>query len=79
MSEYLTCLKKARGMNDQCRGVAKSYLECRMQHNLMAPDEMRNLGFMDEAAAQAAAQAATSEKDGVKSSADGKPVKSSEG
>ena len=28
--------------------MAKDYLRCRMDHNLMAPDEMRNLGFADE-------------------------------
>ena len=28
--------------------MAKEYLRCRMEHNLMAPDEMKNLGFADE-------------------------------
>lgn len=31
MTNYLNCLKNARGMNDQsCRELAKSYLSCRM-------------------------------------------------
>jgi cytochrome c oxidase assembly protein subunit 19 len=48
MSEYLTCLKSARGMNNECRDLAKRYLECRMERNLMAQDEMKNLGFQDD-------------------------------
>ena len=27
--------------------MAKEYLKCRMENNLMAPDEMRNLGFAE--------------------------------
>ncbi|KAL8705443.1 MAG: hypothetical protein Q9201_001424 [Fulgogasparrea decipioides] len=49
IKDYLACLRKARGENQkECRGMAKAYLVCRMENNLMAPDEMRNLGFMDE-------------------------------
>lgn len=46
MKQYLRCLRAHRGMNDdECRQLSKSYLQCRMDRNLMAPDEMRNLGF----------------------------------
>ena len=46
---YLSCLKKAGGTNrDDCRMMAKQYLECRMEHNLMAPDELKNLGFAEK-------------------------------
>ncbi|CAL8583348.1 Cytochrome c oxidase assembly protein cox19 [Xanthoria parietina] len=46
---YLQCLRRARGTNEEgCRMLAKEYLKCRMEHNLMAPDELRNLGFADE-------------------------------
>ncbi len=32
MMDYLTCMKKVRGVNeDECRGIAKSYLACRME------------------------------------------------
>ncbi|RPA99313.1 cytochrome c oxidase assembly protein COX19 [Choiromyces venosus 120613-1] len=49
MQDYLACLKKAKGTNaDECRILAKAYLKCRMDHNLMAQDEFRNLGFQDE-------------------------------
>ncbi|KZL88149.1 chch domain-containing protein [Colletotrichum incanum] len=43
---YLECIKKVRGVNDaECRDLAKSYLACRMDRNLMAKDEFKNLGF----------------------------------
>lgn len=49
IKDYLQCLRRARGTNEEeCRGLAKVYLKCRMENNLMAPDEMRNLGFADE-------------------------------
>ncbi|KAF2667426.1 hypothetical protein BT63DRAFT_403060 [Microthyrium microscopicum] len=47
MKTYLTCLKRTTGANDECREVAKEYLGCRMTHNLMARDSMRNLGFAE--------------------------------
>ncbi|PHH91266.1 hypothetical protein CDD83_1128 [Cordyceps sp. RAO-2017] len=51
MSDYLACMKKARGINDdECRNLAKAYLVCRMDRNLMARDDMKNLGFSAEAA-----------------------------
>ncbi|KAH8693258.1 putative cytochrome c oxidase assembly protein Cox19 [Talaromyces proteolyticus] len=44
--DYLKCLKSQRGVNDeQCRKLAKGYLGCRMDKNLMAPDEFKNLGL----------------------------------
>ena len=46
---YLRCLRRVNGKNDlDCRMMAKGYLKCRMEHNLMAPDEMRNLGFAED-------------------------------
>ncbi|EEQ33436.1 Cytochrome c oxidase assembly protein cox19 [Microsporum canis] len=46
---YLQCLKSASGVNDEaCRKLAKSYLSCRMDKNLMAPDEFKNLGLVFE-------------------------------
>ena len=49
IADYLRCLRRVRGTNDQeCRLMAKDYLKCRMEHNLMAPDEMKNLGFGEE-------------------------------
>jgi cytochrome c oxidase assembly protein subunit 19 len=49
MTPYLACIKKVKGVNeDQCRELAKAYLTCRMDRNLMAKDEMKNLGFAEE-------------------------------
>ncbi|TQN71057.1 Cytochrome c oxidase assembly protein COX19, partial [Colletotrichum shisoi] len=46
IATYLECIKKVRGVNDaECRDLARSYLACRMDRNLMAKDEFRNLGF----------------------------------
>ncbi|CAM1507314.1 Fc.00g069550.m01.CDS01 [Cosmosporella sp. VM-42] len=48
MTSYLACIKRVRGVNeDECRDFAKAYLECRMERNLMARDEMKNLGFAE--------------------------------
>lgn len=45
---YLRCLRRVKGKNDQeCRLMAKEYLKCRMDHNLMAPDDFKNLGFAE--------------------------------
>ncbi|KAK4209055.1 hypothetical protein QBC37DRAFT_59821 [Rhypophila decipiens] len=49
MATYLNCIKKVKGVNeDQCRQLAKSYLSCRMERNLMAKDDFKNLGFKEE-------------------------------
>jgi len=48
MRVYLTCLSQAKGQNDACRDEARKYLVCRMERNLMAKEEMSNLGFKDE-------------------------------
>lgn len=46
--DYLRCLRRVRGTNENdCRMIAKSYLKCRMENNLMAPDEFKNLGFAE--------------------------------
>jgi cytochrome c oxidase assembly protein subunit 19 len=58
MTAYLGCMSSARGANARCREDARAYLECRMARNLMARDEMRNLGFWDEDGGKAGAAAA---------------------
>ncbi|KAI5780503.1 hypothetical protein EDC01DRAFT_668323 [Geopyxis carbonaria] len=55
MESYLSCLKKSRGTNEtECRLLAKAYLQCRMDRQLMAKDSWGNLGFQDPAKVQAA-------------------------
>ena len=49
MTQYLKCIKAARGQNsEECRLHAKGYLQCRMDRNLMAPDEFKNLGCAEK-------------------------------
>ncbi|KAJ5151939.1 hypothetical protein N7492_010234, partial [Penicillium capsulatum] len=47
ISGYLKCIKLNKGTNDEaCRKLAKDYLTCRMDKNLMAPDNFKNLGLV---------------------------------
>ncbi|KAF8721290.1 hypothetical protein HU200_023219 [Digitaria exilis] len=48
--DYLACLKSTGFQSEKCRQFSKKYLECRMERNLMAKQDMSELGFrnMDE-------------------------------
>lgn len=46
--KYLQCLKRNKNDNMSCRYIAKEYLQCRMDHNLMAHESMKTLGFNDD-------------------------------
>ncbi|ONH67770.1 Cytochrome c oxidase assembly protein COX19 [Cyberlindnera fabianii] len=49
MAEYLNCLKLVEGNNAlNCRLLAKKYLGCRMDNQLMDRDEWKNLGLPDD-------------------------------
>ncbi|KQK04115.1 cytochrome c oxidase assembly protein COX19 [Brachypodium distachyon] len=43
--EYLACLKSTQFQSEKCRLFSKKYLECRMERNLMAKQDMSELGF----------------------------------
>ncbi|PUZ42833.1 hypothetical protein GQ55_9G613400 [Panicum hallii var. hallii] len=43
--DYLACLKSTGFQSEQCRQFSKKYLECRMERNLMAKQDMSELGF----------------------------------
>ncbi|MCD7448154.1 hypothetical protein HAX54_038710 [Datura stramonium] len=43
--EYLNCLKSAGHKSEECRHLSRKYLECRMEKNLMAKQDMSELGF----------------------------------
>ncbi|CAI5468324.1 unnamed protein product [Closterium sp. Yama58-4] len=45
MREYMDCLKQHGNQSDKCRDIAKKYLQCRMDRNLMAPQNLSELGF----------------------------------
>lgn len=66
MVSYLACIKKVKGVNEsQCRELAKAYLSCRMDRDLMARDEFKNLGFQDTGTGQKTA--GSSQQAGTKS------------
>uniref|UniRef100_A0ACD5TDZ1 Uncharacterized protein n=1 Tax=Avena sativa TaxID=4498 RepID=A0ACD5TDZ1_AVESA len=43
--DYLACLKSTGAQSEKCRLFSKKYLECRMERNLMAKQDMSELGF----------------------------------
>lgn len=47
MQVYLQCLKNNRSMHNNCRGVSKAYLECRMERGLMLKEPLDQLGFVE--------------------------------
>ena len=44
---YLDCLKTSKSEHNSCRALSKSYLECRMDNQLMAREDLSNLGLGD--------------------------------
>lgn len=45
--QYLHCLKQHGQDTEACRDLAKEYLKCRMDRNLMAKQDLRDLGFAE--------------------------------
>ncbi|KAL6937694.1 Cytochrome c oxidase assembly protein cox19 [Hanseniaspora osmophila] len=49
MENYLKCIRLTQGENaHNCRLLAKNYLNCRMEHELMEKDDWKNLGLPDD-------------------------------
>ncbi|KAI0484759.1 putative cytochrome c oxidase assembly protein Cox19 [Xylariaceae sp. FL0804] len=68
MTHYLACIKKTRGMNEeQCRGLAKNYLACRMDRNLMARDDFKNLGFQEDSSQKISVPSPSKKGEGAES------------
>ncbi|WZN59074.1 cytochrome c oxidase assembly protein COX19 [Chloropicon roscoffensis] len=44
-ADYLACLKREKGDSLECKRLSKRYLECRMDANLMAREDLSKLGF----------------------------------
>jgi len=40
MKEYLSCLKDAKDKHHMCREISRQYLECRMERDLMAKEDL---------------------------------------
>jgi|EP01033_Poteriospumella_lacustris_P012417 cytochrome c oxidase assembly protein subunit 19 len=47
MGRYLACLKENHNDAFPCRVLSKAYLQCRMDRDLMAKEEMSKLGLDD--------------------------------
>ncbi|XP_027906956.1 cytochrome c oxidase assembly protein COX19-like [Vigna unguiculata] len=45
--EYLNCLKTEGHQSEKCRQFSKKYLQCRMERNLMAKQDLAELGFKE--------------------------------
>lgn len=48
MKEYMLCLKVNKHEAEKCRHLSKQYLECRMERNLMAKQDLSELGFKED-------------------------------
>ncbi|KAI5068010.1 hypothetical protein GOP47_0016355, partial [Adiantum capillus-veneris] len=47
MKQYLACLQDNKHEAEKCRSLSKSYLQCRMERNLMAKQDLSQLGFSE--------------------------------
>ncbi len=47
MIKYIKCLNNNKCDNSSCRPLAKEYLQCRMDKDLMAKEDWKLLGFKD--------------------------------
>lgn len=45
MNTFLDCLRKNNQDHFPCQAYSKAYLQCRMDRELMAKEDMKNLGF----------------------------------
>ena len=45
--KYMVCLSENKNAAASCKVLAKEYLSCRMERNLMAKEEWDKLGFKD--------------------------------
>ncbi|CAN0090065.1 unnamed protein product [Ascophyllum nodosum] len=48
MKAFISCLKEHNSDHLPCKTLSKLYLECRMDRNLMAREELDRLGFATE-------------------------------
>ncbi|PWA89271.1 cytochrome c oxidase 19-2 [Artemisia annua] len=62
--EYISCLKTSGHKSEICRHLSKKYLECRMEKNLMAKQDMSELGFRTDANSEVSKEKVQSEIEG---------------
>jgi len=54
MEKYLGCLTESDSDHYKCRQFSRAYLECRMENQLMATEDLNKLGFSPEVEIQKA-------------------------
>jgi hypothetical protein len=54
MESYLSCLHESKEVHHKCRDYSKQYLQCRMDNQLMAKENLDQLGFSEDAAVHGA-------------------------
>lgn len=65
MQRYLECMKLVKNENaPNCRLLAKEYLRCRMEHQLMDRDEWEHLGLPRDTEADVEIRRSMGETDG---------------
>lgn len=47
MLDYMLCIFKAKNETSKCKYLAKDYLHCRMEKNLMDRSDLYTLGYSD--------------------------------
>ncbi|CDW58912.1 Cytochrome c oxidase assembly protein COX19 [Trichuris trichiura] len=48
MLDYMLCLQSNGLSSSPCHNLAKEYLKCRMENNLMLEEDMDKLGFKEK-------------------------------
>ena len=46
--KYLECLKEEKQQHHKCRELSKEYLQCRMDNELMAKENLDEMGYSEE-------------------------------
>ena len=46
--DYVECLKENNDVHHKCRELSKAYLKCRMERQLMASEDLGQLGYNEE-------------------------------
>jgi len=56
MKKYIACLKDQKDKHHLCRDLSKEYLQCRMDRQLMASEDLDQLGFSEDAKVETAVE-----------------------
>lgn len=47
MLDYILCMSQAKSDNSKCKHLAKEYLKCRMENNLMDKRDLDTFGYQE--------------------------------